>query len=311
MYLKGRMIRFLAIVFIVLLGSGPFAQAAQEPARLLILFPKLNAAYDRVFGEIVSGINSHDRVISQTFILTESTTKEEIQRRIEADDIDALIALGQSSYDMAQRFNDQLPVIFGGMLLSASDHSGISLAGSPAQFFSHLELIAPTVRRVFTVYSEANSGWLIELAQAEAAKHHIELKAFPASDVRDALRRLRDILDQANGREDGIWILLDKVLPDQTALPMALEAAWKRNIVLFSNNPSHTRRGALFALFPDHNEMGYHLAELSLKRIQSDQHILLPLSSLRVSVNERTASHLGLRYSNDERERFDVVYPVR
>lgn len=305
------MIRFIGILLIVVLGTISPAGAAERGANLLILFPKLNAAYDRVFAEIVAGVNSHDGARPRTLILTESTGKEEIQQQIDADDVDAVIALGYSSYDIAQRFSDQLPVIHGGMIMTPKGQSGISLVGSPAKFFSHLEIIAPTVKRVFTVYSEENSGWLIQLAREEAKKYDIALIALAATDIRDAVHRLRDILQQARGPSDGIWLLLDKVLPDQTILPIVLEAAWKRNVVLFSNNPSHTKRGALFALFPDHYQMGYSLAELSLQQIGRRQPVLLPLSSLKVSVNERTASHLGLRYSSDQRERFDIIYPLR
>lgn len=305
------MIRFIGILLIVVLGMISAAGAAESSAKLLILFPKLNAAYDRLFAEIVAGINSHDGVLSKTLTLTESTGSEEIQQQIDTDDVDALIALGQLSYDMAQQFSTQLPVIHGGMIMAPQGQSGISLVGSPAKFFSHLEIIAPTVKRVFTVYSEENSGWLIQLARNEAKKYDIALIALAATDIRDAVHRFRDILKRARGPSDGVWLLPDKVLPDQVILPVVLEAAWKRNVVLFSNNPSHTKRGALFALFPDHYQMGYSLAELSLQQIEQGQAVLLPLSSLKVAVNERTASHLGLRYSNDQRALFDIIYPLR
>jgi putative ABC transport system substrate-binding protein len=305
------MIRFIGILLIFMLGAISSANAAENDARLLILYPKLNAAYDRVFAEIVSGASSHKGVIVRSMALTESVSRDEIQEEIDTDHIDSVIALGQSSYAISQQFSNQLPVIHGGMLMTPNGQSGISLAGSPAQFFSHLRHIAPPVKRVFTVYSEENSGWLIKLAQQEAKKYNIELTALPAKDIRDAVYRFREILDQVNGPTDAIWLLLDKLLPDQTILPMVLEAAWKRNVVLFSNNPSHTRRGALFALFPDHYKMGYSLADLSLHQLKSKQPTLLPLSSLKVSVNERTASHLGLRYSSDQLEHFDVIYPLR
>ncbi len=305
------MIRFIATLLIVLLGMFTSAGAAETSANLLILVPKINAAYDRVFAEIVAGVASHDGVTPTTMALTNSTDEEDIQRAIDAGEADALIALGHSSYDIAQQFDDRLPVIHGGMIMTPQGQSGISLAGSPAEFFSHLGIIAPTVKRVFTVYGDQNSGWLIDLAQREADKRDIELIALAAKDVRDAVYRMRDVLNQVRGPSDGIWLLLDKVMPDQTVLPMVLEAAWKQNVVLFSNNPSHTKRGALFALYPDHHNMGYALAELSLQRIQSEQPLLLPLTNLKVSVNERTASHLGLRYSTDQLEGFDLIYPLR
>ncbi len=308
------MIRYIGILLIVLFGMVSPLRAADSSANLLILFPNLNAAYDRVFNEIVDGIKSHDDVTAHIFSLTSSSTVAEIQAQIEAEKIDALIALGQSSYDIGVMFHDQLPVIHGGMVIQPDKHSGnsgISLAGSPAKFFTQLKKIAPPVKRVFTVYSEENSAWLIRLAEQEAKKVNVELKAFAATNIREAVNLFRDILQVADGSSDAIWLVIDKVLPNQTVLPIALEAAWKKNLVLFSSNPAHTKRGALFSLFPDHKNMGYNLAELSLKQLDSPQPIVLPLSSLKISVNERTASHLGLRYSNNQRDLFDIIYPLR
>ena len=305
------MIRYIGILLIILFGIVSPLRAADSPANLLILFPKLNAAYDRVFNEIVDGIHSHNGVVPRTFSLTSSSTVAEIQAQIEANKTDAIIALGQSSYEIGKMFHDQLPVIHGGMIIQPGQHNGISLVGSPKQFFTQLKNIAPPVKRVFTVYSEENSGWLIRLAEQEAKKRNIELKALVASNSREAAHKFRDILTQANGSSDAIWLLLDKVVPNQTILPIALEAAWKKNLVLFSSNPAHTKRGALFSLYPDHQKMGYSLAELSLKLIDSPQPTVLPLSGLKISVNERTASHLGLRYSNAQRGLFDIIYPLR
>lgn len=308
----GLMKKFVGILIMLLLGLQIPAYAADKlPAKLLVLIPKVNAAYDRVFNEIISGINTHQRVISNTFILTSTTRQNEIQQEIDAEHIDAIIALGQSSYDMANLFSNQVPVIHGGMIISPDGHSGISLTGSPKEFISHLKTIAPTVKRIYTVYSPENNSWIIEMARREANKNNIELHALEANSIRQAVNQFRNILEQTNGSFDAVWLLLDKIVPDQTILPLALEAAWKKQIVLFSSNPSHTKRGALFSLFPDHEKMGFDLAKFSLEQIESNQPRVLPLSSLKVSVNERTASHLGLRYTNTQLSSFDVIYPLR
>ncbi|HHL32294.1 MAG TPA: ABC transporter substrate-binding protein, partial [Oceanospirillales bacterium] len=210
------------------------------------------------------------------------------------------------------KFRNQLPVINGGMIMPPNDgHSGISLVASPVQFFAHLRNIAPSVKRVFTVYNEKNSGWLIRIAEEEALKSNIELQALEASNIRQAARHFKTILSIANTATDAVWLLLDKVVPDQSILPLVLDAAWKKNLVLFSNNPADTKRGALFSLFPDYEKMGYSLAEFSKQQINSNTPLVLPLSSLKVSVNERTASHLGLNYSSNQRESFDLIYPIK
>lgn len=306
------MTRFVGILLILLSTLiTPLYAADSERAKLLVLLPKINAAYDRIFSEIITGITAHNGIIVHTFTLTKASQKSDIQNEIDANQIDAVIALGHTSYSIAKKFRQQLPVIHGGMIMTPNGHSGISLVASPVQFFAHLKNIAPNVKRIFTVYNEKNSGWLIKIAEQEAHKSNIELRALEASDIRGAAQQFKKILSEASVSTDAIWLLFDKVVPDQTILPLALDAAWKKNIVLFSNNPAHTKRGALFSLFPDHEKMGYNLAELSIKQINSNIPLVLPLSSLKVSVNERTASHLGLHYSSSQRESFDIIYPLR
>ncbi len=300
----------ILLIFLSILMTPAYAADADR-TNLLVLAPKLNAAYDRVFAEITTGIAAHKSVTAHSYTLTGTTQQADIQKEIDDKKINAVIALGHTSYSISEEFRDQLPVIHGGMIMNPNGHSGISLVGSPAEFLSHLKNIAPGVKRVFTVYNEKNSGWLIKMAEIEARKSQIELHALQATDIRHAAQQFKKVLDQINDGTDAVWLLFDKVVPDQTILPVALDAAWKKNIVLFSNNPAHAKRGALFSLFPDNKKMGYKLAELGIKQISSNTPLVLPLSSLKVSVNERTASHLGLHYSGEQRESFDIIYPLR
>ncbi len=306
------MTRLLGILLILLSAlTNPLHAASDGPDKLLILLPEINATYNRIFGEILTGIAAHNGVSIYAYSLTKDSKKNDIQNEIDNNQIDAIIALGHASYNISKKFQDQLPVIHGGMVITPNGHSGISLVGSPTQFFAHLKNIAPNVKRVFTVYNEKNSGWLIRIAEEEALKLNIELRALEASDIRSAARNFKTILSEASSTTDAIWLLFDKVVPNQTILPLALDAVWKKNIILFSNNPAYTKRGALFSLFPDYEKMGYSLAEFSKKQINTKTPLVIPLSSLKVSVNERTASHLGLNHSSGQRASFDIIYPLR
>lgn len=285
---------------------------ASSDTRVLVVYPQMNAVYNQIFSKIISGIDAHAKFESLEFILTKRTDVDDIKDLIAEKEIDGVIALGQSSYEMTSALKEQLPVIHGGLLLKPNGHSGISLVGAPAEFFSHLRTLAPSTKRVFTVYKEENSGWLIELAEVEAKQQGIELIAVSADNMRDAVHKFRDVLDNSEQKSDAIWLLLDKVLPDKTILPLALEAAWEKGTILFSNNPSHTKRGALFSLFPDHQKLGNNLAELMYRQITNNNGpTVLPLEGLRISFNERTASHLGLRFSKAQLDEFDIVYPQR
>ncbi|MBI3773234.1 MAG: hypothetical protein HY272_11115 [Gammaproteobacteria bacterium] len=297
-------LRYL-LIFVLCMMAAP----AFSAPKILVLHPDLTAVYGRVFEEILSGIESTPGVEISTRVVTEQTSLAEITTLIQQRRFDGVIALGQSSHELGYLLKDQLSVVHGGLFLNPNGHSGISLAGSPHQFYAALNVVAPQVKRVLTVYNEKNSGWLIDVARKEAAASGIILEALAASDVREAAQQFQVILDRARGPQDAIWLLLDNVIPDKTVLPVILDVAWRKKVVLFSNNPLHSKRGALFALFPDHPRLGANLMEMVLKQIRSDhQPTVIPLSRLKVSVNERTATHLGLNYSIERLNQFDLVY---
>lgn len=294
---------------LLIFALGMMAAPAFSAPKILVLHPDLSAVYGRVFEEILSGIETAPGAEIFTRTVTEQTSLAEITTLIQQRRFDGVIALGQSTYELGYRLKDQLPVVHGGLFLNPNGHSGISLAGSPHQFYAALNAVAPHVKRVFTVYNEKNSGWLIDLARKEAAANGVTLEALAAADVREAAQQFQVVLDRAKGPQDAIWLLLDNVIPDKTVLPMILDVAWRKKVVLFSNNPLHSKRGALFALYPDHPRMGASLVEMVLKQIRNDrQPTVIPLTRLKVSVNERTATHLGLNYSIERLNQFDLVY---
>jgi putative ABC transport system substrate-binding protein len=104
---------------------------------------------------------------------------------------------------------------------------------------------------------------------------------------------------------------MDRVVQEKTILPIALDAAWKRRLIIFCSNPLSVKRGALFALYPDHRLMGYSLAELSVKQLNGNMEARrIPARNLKLAVNQRTASHLGLHYTRQQQQGFDLVYPA-
>ena len=311
-----RLLKWLANLLAVLTVSLATMQASYASAispRLLVVYPQINPSYDAIFQEIVTGIKKHPKAEYVVFPIKRDTPVEEIHQLIKKEEIDAIIALGKQTYNFSSKYQINLPVVHGGLLLTPNGRSGISLTGSPDEFFAHLESYAPKVKRVYTVYSEANSGWLIELAKEASKERNIELIAYPANDMREAVKKFKGILDQTEGPNDAIWMLLDNILPDKTVMPTALEVAWRRRVVLISNNPSHTKRGALFSLFPDHQEMGYSLVDLAIRKVShpGGSPLLEPLQNMKISLNRRTASHLGFHYSKDLEEQLDLVYPTR
>ncbi len=291
----------------------PSTLMAEESIKVGVLYPDVkNSVFGRVFDEILQGVKQNDNLDIIVYTLSKDENVAALEDRLKRDGISAVIALGQRSYGVGQKLAPSFPVVHGGVMIEPNGHSGISLVIDPKQFFSRLIDLAPTVKRVYTVYSEKSNGWMIQMAEQAAKEHNIELLASRANSLREGMFKLKEILDTVQDEHDAVWLLLDQVVPEKAALPIVLEKAWDSRIVVFSNNPSHTRRGALFALFPDHVAMGYRLGKLAYQQqLNSSTPLVLPSQDLKISVNERTASHLGFSITPGQRGEFDLVYPVQ
>jgi len=300
--------RYVLILLSLVSANSTWAESVQ----VAVLYPESRGGFSKVFENILSGIKEqkNTNVISKQ--ISKKTSADEVDDWLLKNNAQTILALGQRSYKLVKNLASDLPVTIGALVVSPNGHTGISLAGDPEKFFQNLEDLAPDVKRVFIVYSEKNTGWLIDIAKQAAQKRNIELVAYKAENIKQGVIYYDEILKRAKSKTDAIWIPLDRIVPDKTILPKILQAAWKRNIVIFSNNPLHTKKGTLFALFPDHKLMGANLAQLAVEQLYTKaKPRILPAMSLKLAVNRRTASHLGLHYSKSKQRKFDIVFPSR
>jgi putative ABC transport system substrate-binding protein len=296
---------------LLLLLFASWCEAASGPVKLVILYPHVDGAYARVFDEIVRGVKEHARISASSVAVNNKTKPQEIELLLKKNPAQAVLALGQRSYQLSQQLTTDLPTVVGAVVTPVYEYPTISLSGDPDVFFTHLKKLAPQVKRIFIVYSEANNGWLIPRAEVSARDHGLQLVARPADNLREAVHHYRTILESAQNDTDAIWIPMDRIAPDKTILPIVLDAAWKRRLVIFCNNPLSVKRGALFALYPDHRLMGHALAELSVRQLNGNMEArVIAARNLKLAVNQRTASHLGLHYTRQQQQGFNLVYPT-
>lgn len=299
---------FFATIALVIMPSSLMAAVTVKVA---VLYPPVvNSFLTQIFDEIVEGIKLNREIEVVIYPVTGKEHIESIKDKLKDDGIDAVIAIGEKNYLIGEKLAEAYPVVHGGVMIEPNGHSGISLVTDPEQFFSNLKRLAPSVERVYTVYSEASNGWLVQMAKKVAGKYDIELNAFKADSLREGSHNFRQLLEQVKDERDAVWLLLDKIVPDKAVLPVVLEKAWDSHVVVFSNNPTHARRGALFSLFPDNHGTGESLGELVLRQRQPGaQPLVLPSKNLKISVNERTASHLGFSVSQSQQVDSELTYP--
>lgn len=319
------MVRYISFFYLVataliyIFGSYPAVARADQSSAVAVVYPELAEPYRGVISSIVEGVQEQSKYPVKLFPLGDDHDISQFQEANQHQQISAIISLGKTSFDAVDRWRGKIPIIVGASLLvpdkKESGVAGISLAADPEMLLRRLKQLAPGVKKVHVVYSPEHSEWLIDLARVSASKFHLELHAYTSSDIRSSALIYRDILRSSRSGEDAIWLLPDPVAVDsRITLPLLLRSTWNKGIVLFSSNPAHVKRGALFALFPNNQKMGSSLAMMAESYIGTDplgmQNKIVPLRNVLAAINVRTAEHIGLTVSNEERKAYDLVFPA-
>lgn len=314
---------FLArfIFLLALLSSGvmsPAVKAAQSLA-IAVIYPDLQEPYRGVLASIIEGIQEQSKTPVKLFSLAEGFNASQLRDSIDRDKFSAIIALGRTGLAAAQQWRGKVPIVVGALLLTPGDNeqglSGISLAADPEMLFARLEKLAPSIKRVHVVYNPEVSGWLIQAARSSANKRNFQLIAYKSDDIKSSALIYRDILNKSQPGEDAIWLPPDPAsVDDKLILPLLLKGAWDKSVVVFSSNPVHVKRGTLFALFPDNKLMGKSLVKMVeaswVGGVTSANSGIVLLADLQAAINVRTAEHVGLKISDEERRSFTLVFPA-
>lgn len=319
------MARFFSVRIIVTfllfqaVGLSPsIVQAAQTPL-IAVIYPELEEPYREVFSSIIEGIQEQIKGATRLYPLPKDYDSSKLNESIDPQHVAAIIALGRTGFAAAERWRGKVPIIVGALLLtpdkSEGGVAGISLAADPVKLLAHLKRLVPTVKRVHVVYSAANSAWLVQIARDSCKKLNLQLRAYESEDIKSSALIYRDILSKSNPGEDAIWLLPDPVAVDnRITLPLLLRGAWNNYVLLISSNPYQVKRGALFALFPDNKLMGVSLAKMAESYLNDDaadmSNKVVPLEDLQAAINVRTAEHIGLVLSNEERKDYALVFPI-
>ncbi|MCC6207623.1 MAG: ABC transporter substrate-binding protein [Gammaproteobacteria bacterium] len=271
---------------------------------------------------IVKGIDDALDDDVDTRALTDSDTPADILAWARKRGLKSIITLGNHGFSMSSELSREMPVVVGAVNMSSEllskPHYGIALNPDPTSLFQRLKTIAPKVTRVLVVYQRQQDRWMIEQAAKSAQILGIELQAVAVETLQEAANRYREIVNNQQSDTDALWLPQDSaVLDEQAILPMILKEAWDRSLIVFSSNPSFVKRGVLFALYPDNYNMGRSLGVMA-GRLQSTENGEGPvtrhieaLRDLLIAFNIRTAAHLDIKYTHDDLNNFDLVFPSR
>jgi putative ABC transport system substrate-binding protein len=306
----------ITAVLVLLAFWLPGFSAAEAYPRIAILYPEVRAPYNKIFEEIVAGIEEQTDAAVTSRKIGENTSAKDIDAWLESEKIESIITLGNGGMQFAEKLNWDCTRLAGAVFLKqetlADGLNAIALIPSPERLFDRLKALAPQVNKVTVIYDPDEQQWLIDEAAEAAGKAGLTLNALKASDVREAASVYQEIMRGDIEKSNALWLLQGGPgTRERSIIEEILKKAWDENLVVFSNNPGHVKRGALFSLFPDNRRLGRSLAAASMKLAKGEDVGIELLKDLQVAVNIRTADHIGLKISRDQRREFNMVFPAR
>jgi putative ABC transport system substrate-binding protein len=306
----------ICLLFLTAINFTP-AHAASDAISVAVVYPEVGKPYQDVIDSIIQGIRQQTGSSLELYALKAGASDEKLNPWLTQRRIKAVIALGKQGLEATNKLPNGVHRILGALLSppfekEISYAGGISLVPDPEIIFARIKQLSPKTRRVIVVHDPATNDWLMQLAKQSAEKTGVALNALPAHDLRQAAAAYTQLQQQGLKDSDLIWLLNDPNTVDQnTILPLLLKASWDEGFVVISNNPSHVKRGVLFALYPDYVRMGLSLGKLAAQAAAggNGQGPISTLVDLSIAVNVRTAEHLNLIFSQKEKESFDLIFP--
>ena len=289
------------------------ARGAEAP--IAVVYPDIGEPYRAIFEKIVEGIEDRAGPRVVKYAVKSSADSTELKTALRRQDARVVIALGRQGMKAVAPDSSVAMVVGGVVTVPESEARGlsvVSLSPDPSLLFARLKALMPAAKRVFVVYDPRYNAWLMRLAKEAARAQGLELLAYEAQDLRGAMQQYQAIFAAADSRTNALWLPQDiTTVEEGSVLPLVLQESWNRSLTIFSSSFGHVRRGVLFALYPDNLELGKSLAGLALGILASGNHAgqgMMPLRDVRIAVNLRTAQHLGLDLSRQQRG-FDLVFP--
>jgi putative tryptophan/tyrosine transport system substrate-binding protein len=306
---------FLCALLLLFAGLVWISPAWAAKDTIAVIYPDIGAPYRGIFEEIINGIEDKVGTKVAIYAVNPDTDIGVLKTSLLHQNTRVVIALGQQGMKTAMGMNNDFKVVAGGVLSVPEGQAGgqpvVSLTPDPALLLARIKSIMPAVKRVFVVYDPAVSDWLIKLAKASAHDQGLELVAYQAPNLRSAVKFYQQIFSEADGDSDALWLPQDATtVEDSSILPLVLQESWNQSIPVFSSNFGYVRRGILFSLYPDNVALGASLARLAQGILLSGDYAnrgMTPLRDVKSAVNLRTAKHLGLKSS--PQQRFDTIFP--
>jgi len=286
------------------------ATVAEEAIDLVIIYPEVREPFARIFEEVVRGAEEGYQQEVRRVSMADNQSPVDFVHVL--DQSSPVLVLGNRLARQVTEHNADRRLIVGAVNSEYNNVFGITLVPDAAVVAAKLPLLVPDVRTVHIVTNPDNNLLDFDHVTTVLQQQGIELSIHRAEDVRVAAGVYRDLMPTLS-EQDAVWILPKGSFVNNAVLAILLHESWEKYFVVFSSNPIHVKRGALFSIYPNNYKMGLSLGRMAWDIAQgnSPQRQMQALEDVFVTVNERTSNHLGINLSDDIRSHIDLILPAR
>ncbi len=293
-------VRSWRLVAVLLLGAPALAQPA------LVLYPVVREPYDRIYRDTIEGI-------TQTYAPAPRVVPVVSDRALSPDvlgggEVRVAVALGNQAAMKLHQLDSTIPIITTATGDLPFQHSHqLAYFPAPEVLLEQVRRFDARIRRVKLVSTTQTAEYQTRVQRA-LAQAGIELEACSADSLKQAADCYRALLAEVKAG-DALWLLHGGKLLEPSLLSFILDIAWRNHLTVFSSNPTHVRRGALFAIYPDNQAAGRQLGQLLHACLESCDRVprINYLREMKVVLNQRTSSHLGLDVAPEARQGVDLL----
>mgnify|MGYP000965588612 CR=1 FL=1 len=299
------MLASLGLTFLVGVSS-----AAVGASDLVIIYPQVREPFAKVFEEVVRGAEEGYEDQAKRVPMADNQSPVDFVHVL--DESLPVLVLGNRLAQQVSKNNPGRKLIVGAVNSEFNDVFGITLIPDSEVIAKKLPVLVPRVKHVHIVTTHDNNMLDFERATTSLLQYGIELSLHEAEDIRVAAGVYRDLMKTLD-EDDAVWILPRGSFVNNAMLAILLQESWEKHFVVFSSNPIHVKRGALFSVYPNNYKMGLSLGRLAQDVAQGNppERQMKPLEDIFVTVNERTSNHLGINLTDDMRTHIDLILPAR
>lgn len=298
----------LSLAWLDALSAAPESEAAE----IAILKSSDLSAYNQAVEGFRSAATNDNLTLREYDLEGDVERGRKLARRIRASDAALVLAVGVKAALAAKLEVLDVPVVYCLVLdpdkydLSGPNVSGISLEVPPAQQFTTMKAILPTLKRVGVLYDPSKSARLMQEATLAAKQQGLELLAQPVSSEREIPPMLRTLLPLV----DALWLVPDTTVLSEESLSFILQESLDANRSVFGFSSEFVKRGALLGLSVNYRDIGKQAARLSSRIL--DRQIVPPVKLVpdrySLALNLKTARFLGLDIPPEIERRADERY---